>query len=44
MTIRILGRSREYLGTLQLPASTRLADLETLRRLGAHHVEVISNA
>lgn len=41
MTVRIIGRGREVLGTLQLPSGTRLADLEPLRRLGAHRVEVI---
>ncbi|MGE7097202.1 hypothetical protein ACQKIS_13745 [Pseudomonas fulva] len=44
MTIRIIGSAQKVLGTLQLPASTRLVDLETLRRLGAHRIEVIANA
>lgn len=44
MTVRIIGGAQKVLGTLQLPASTRLVDLETLRRLGAHRIEVIANA
>ncbi|WP_443690685.1 hypothetical protein [Pseudomonas sp.] len=40
MNVRIIGRGREILGTLQLPANTRLADLEPLRLLGARRVEV----
>ncbi|MFV2944982.1 hypothetical protein [Pseudomonas japonica] len=44
MTVRIIGSAQKVLGTLHLPASTRLVDLETLRRLGAHRIEVIANA
>lgn len=44
MTVLIIGGGQKILGTLQLPASTRLVDLETLRRLGAHRIEVIANA
>lgn len=43
MSVRIIGGDQKILGTLQLPASTRLVDLELLRRLGAHRVEVIAN-
>lgn len=42
MTVRIIGSAQKILGTLQLPASTRLVDLETLRRLGVQRVEVIA--
>ncbi|WP_286919685.1 hypothetical protein [Pseudomonas sp. UBA6753] len=42
MTVRIIGSAQKILGTLHLPASTRLVDLETLRQLGAHRVEVIA--
>lgn len=42
MTVRIIGSAQKVLGTLQLPASTRVVDLETLRQLGAQRVEVIS--
>ncbi|WP_269806241.1 hypothetical protein [Pseudomonas putida] len=44
MTVRIIGSAQKVLGTLHLPASTRLVDLETLRQLGAQRVEVVSNA
>ncbi|WJM98796.1 hypothetical protein QEP73_11900 [Pseudomonas defluvii] len=40
MTVRIIDRDQKVLGTLQLPANTRLIDLETLRRFGAWRVEV----
>ncbi|MBH3451847.1 hypothetical protein I5S84_23770 [Pseudomonas putida] len=43
MTVRIIGAAQMILGTLQLPASTRLVDLETLRQLGALRIEVITN-
>jgi len=41
MNIRILDNAGNILGTLHLPASTLLADLEAMRRLGAQRVEVI---
>lgn len=43
MTVRIIGSAQKILGTLHLPASTRLVDLETLRRLGAKRVEVLTH-
>ncbi|MDD1982529.1 hypothetical protein [Pseudomonas asiatica] len=43
MTVRIIGSTQKILGTLHLPASTRLVDLETLRRLGAKRVEVLTH-
>ena len=43
MTIRIIGGDQKILGTLQLPASTRLVDLETLRQLGALRIEVLTH-
>lgn len=42
MSIRILDRAGKTLGTMQLPATTRLADLEAMRCLGAYRVEVIN--
>lgn len=42
MTVRIIGSAQKILGTLHLPASTRLVDLETLRQLGAQRVEVVT--
>ena len=41
MSIRILDHAGNILGTLQLPASTLLTDLEAMRRFGARRVEVI---
>ena len=43
MSVRILSRSGKILGTLQLPSSALLADLEALRRLGAYRVEIERN-
>lgn len=43
MTVCIIGGGQKILGILQLPASTRLVDLETLRQLGALRIEVITN-
>lgn len=40
MTVRIINRDQQVLGTLHLPANTRVVDLETLRRFGAHRVEI----
>ena len=44
MSIRIIGRDGNILGTLQLPVTALMADLEPLRRLGAYRIEVIANA
>ena len=41
MSVRIIDRAGNVLGTLQLPVTALLADLEPLRRLGAYRVEVI---
>ena len=41
MNIRILDHAGNILGTLQLPASTLLTDLEAMRRFGAQRIEVI---
>lgn len=41
LTIRLFDHAGAVLGQLHLPASTRLADLATLRILGATRVEVI---
>lgn len=35
VTLRILGNGGEILGSLMLPASIRLVDLELLKQLGA---------
>lgn len=40
MTIRLIDRTGQVLGSLTLPATTRLIDLELLKRLGAVRVEV----
>jgi hypothetical protein len=39
-TVRIYDHSGRLLGELSLPTSSRLADLESLRALGAVRVEV----
>lgn len=39
-TVRVYDRAGHVLGELQLPPSSRLADLESLRALGAVRVEV----
>lgn len=41
ITLRLLDRSGAVLGQLNLPASTKLADLAALRILGATRVELI---
>lgn len=41
MNVRILDYAGNILGTLQLPASTLLTDLEAMRRFGAQRIEVI---
>lgn len=40
MTIRLIDRAGLVLGTLTLPATTKLIDLEPLKKLGAARVEV----
>lgn len=39
-TVRVYGRAGRVIGELKLPISARLADLESLRALGAVRVEV----
>lgn len=39
-TVRVYGHAGRLLGELQLPTSSRLADLESLRVLGAVRLEV----
>lgn len=40
MTIRLIDRLGRVLGMMTLPATTKLIDLEPLRKLGAARVEV----
>lgn len=40
-TIKLIDRAGAVLGWLNLPASVRLLDLESLRALGAVRVEVL---
>lgn len=40
MTIRLIGAAGQLLGIMTLPATTKLIDLEPLRKLGAARVEV----
>lgn len=42
MSLRIVDFSGKVLGILVLPGSILLADLEALRRLGAHRVELLT--
>lgn len=42
MSVRIIDRAGNILGTLKLPATALVADLELLRRLGAHRIEVVA--
>jgi hypothetical protein len=41
MSVRIMDRAGNVLGMLQLSGTILLADLESLRRLGAYRVELI---
>jgi len=41
MSLRIVDLSGNVLGILVLPGTVLLADLEALRRLGAHRIEVV---
>lgn len=43
MSVRIIDRVGRTLGTLQIPSSALLGDLEALRRLGAYRVEIERN-
>lgn len=40
MTIKLIDRLGRVLGMMTLPATTKLIDLEPLRKLGAARVEV----
>lgn len=42
MSIRVLGQAGYVLGILELPSTILLSDLEVLRRLGAHRIEVVA--
>ena len=42
MNIRVLGQAGDVFGILELPSTILLADLEVLRRLGAHRIEVVA--
>jgi|SynMetStandDraft_1070027.scaffolds.fasta_scaffold50912_1 hypothetical protein len=41
MSLRIVDFTGNVLGILVLPGTIRIADLEALRRLGAHRIEVM---
>lgn len=41
MSLRIVDFTGNVLGILMLPGTILLADLEALRRLGAHRIEVV---
>jgi len=43
MSLRILDQAGNVLGTLYLSGTVLLADLESLRRLGAYRVELIKH-
>lgn len=42
MSLRIIDLTGNVLGILALPGTILLADLEALRRLGAHRIELIT--
>lgn len=42
MNLRIMDLNGKMLGMLQLPPTVLIADLESLRRLGAHRIELVS--
>lgn len=42
MSFRIVDRNGNLLGMLRLQGSVRVVDLESLRRLGAHKVELVN--
>lgn len=42
MSLRIVDLTGNVLGILVLPGTTLLADLEALRRLGAHRIELMT--
>lgn len=42
MSLRIMDFSGKVLGILVLPGTILLADLEALRRLGAHRIELLT--
>lgn len=41
MSIRVLGQAGYVLGILEVPSTILLSDLEVLRRLGVHRIEVV---
>ena len=42
MSLRIVDLAGNVLGILELPGTVLLADLEALRRLGVHKVELLT--
>lgn len=42
MSLRVMDFNGKMLGILKLPATVLVADLESLRRLGAHRIELVS--
>lgn len=42
MSLRIMDFRGNLLGVLRIPASVRVSDLESLRKLGAHRIELIN--
>jgi len=42
MSLRIVDLAGNVLGVLELPGTVLLADLEALRRLGAHRIELVT--
>lgn len=41
MSVRVMGKAGNVLGILELPSTILLVDLEVLRRLGAHRIELV---
>ena len=42
MSLRIVDLAGNILGVLELPGTVLLADLEALRRIGAHRIELVT--
>lgn len=42
MSVRVMGKTGNVLGILELPSTILLIDLEVLRRLGAHRIELVA--
>lgn len=41
LKVKLIGKAGAVLGWLNLPVTAKLADLEQLRNLGAHRLEVV---